>query len=81
VGFEKALPGRQPPPIRRRLDAVSPEDVRDRRVRNAVPQIRQRPLNPVITPGRTLLGYVSSVARGFTSVWGKVCRYSRLRLG
>jgi hypothetical protein len=28
-----------------------------------------------------IVGYVSSVARGITSVWGKVCRYSRLRLG
>ena len=56
VGFEKGLPGRLSPPIRRRLDAVGLEDVGDRRVRYAVPQIRQRPLNPVIAPGRTLLG-------------------------
>jgi hypothetical protein len=38
------------------LDAVSLEDVGDRCVRYAVPQIRQGPLNPIIAPGRTLLG-------------------------
>jgi len=56
VGSEKGLPGRLAPPIRRRLDAVRLEDVGDRRVRYAVPQIRQRPLNPVLAPARTLLG-------------------------
>ena len=56
VGLEKGLPRRQSPAVRRRLDAVGLEDVGDRRVRYAVPQIRQHPLNPVIAPARTLLG-------------------------
>jgi len=28
-----------------------------------------------------IVGYVSSVARSITNVWGKIRRYSRLRLG
>lgn len=46
----------RPVVIRRRLDAVGLEDVSDRRVRDAVPEIYQRPLNPVIVARRTLLG-------------------------
>jgi len=56
VGSEKGLPGRLAHPVRRRLDAVGFEDVGDRRVRYAVPQIRQDPVIPIIAPGRTLLG-------------------------
>jgi len=48
VGVEEGLPGRLAPPIRRRLYAVGLEDVGDRGVRYAVPQIREGPLNPII---------------------------------
>ncbi len=43
--------------LRRRRQAVTPQDIADRLIRNLVPQIGQRPSNPVIAPIPVLTGH------------------------
>ena len=56
MGLDKRRPRRLSLPVRRGLDSVLFENIADRRVGDVITDVGQGPLDPVVTPGRILLG-------------------------
>ena len=54
---QKLLPRRLPAPLRRRLDSVPLQDLRDRAAGNLVPQVGQRALDAPISPVPVLFSH------------------------
>ena len=69
MGLEKLLPGSLLATIRCRFQTMLLEDIADALIGDVVPQIDQRPLNAIVTPGRILLGQANHEFLYFFRHW------------